>query len=317
MINNIESRAENYYSVEPQIFHPGVVNMAATYIMIVKDNRGELQSKDSVELLANNSNVIIKDFEVIVPYELRKKDSNIIITAVSKTNDSLRGEYKFNFISFSKEPTLFDDFDTDSGLWKTGWYKGYGGGKIENGNMVLTLEDGERGKVLSTDGIFEQAYGCFSSKIKMPGRDANVNCAFWLCTYDSYKKNVECPAHSGGEIDIVELLPPANVYMATVHWYGWAEYHKSDDYREALCFDQTEYNIYSTVWTPKALYWYVNGELRHVYEGEGVVADSHPMVVLLQINSYSYHECGWITTPKPVKTASVYYDWVNIHSLID
>ena len=307
---------ENKFILEPEVFHPGVVDMDATYNMVVKDSLGEKLAEEVVEIKSDNKNIKVNGFEVIIPYELRNKESNILIYAYLKENGEKIAEYKFEFICFSEKPTLFDDFDTDSGFWKTGWYEEMGGGRIENSNMVLTVEEDGRGKVLSTDGIFEQAYGCFSSRIKMPAKNANVNCAFWLCTYNCYKLNPECAPHSGGEIDIVELLPPANVYMATVHWFGWAEYHKEASYRAAVTFNQEEYNIYSTVWTPKAMYWYVNGELMHIYEGEGVVEGSHPMAVLLQTNRYD-NSTGWITASKPAKTSSVYYDWVKIHSLAD
>lgn len=303
----------NYYTVYPKVDHPGVVGLDAVYQMVVKSDSG-YETEDSLIISVSNSNVKVNGLEITVPYSVRSGYEKVKFTVKNKTNPGLSGTYTFHFKQFSKTPTLYDDFDYDTGLWSTGFYGGTRTGQLINSNMVFSANVGDPSTVLSTQGKFAQSYGCFSSRIKMPEK-GSVNAAFWLCTYEPYVKNPSNLNDSGGEIDIVEFWPASKTWAATVHWFGWSDYHKESTQRIKIDFNYTDYNIYSIVWTPSAIYWYINEKLYRAYEGEGVTAGSSAMTVLLQLSPY-YKDNEIIGKYNPDDfPVEVWYDWVKVYSL--
>lgn len=307
--------------VFPAVWHPGVVDMDAVYEMKVSDNNDLPLDEKNFKFSANDERVRVEGNLITVPYSVRSSDRSLTVS-VSDSNNHNIGSYEFEFLKFSEKPTLFDDFEFDSGLWKEGFYgPNKNGGVIKDSNMILTVDDisnGGKTAVLATIDTFSQSYGCFSSRIKMPSK-ASCNPAFWLCTYGCYKEHpdyigVKDADINGGEIDIVEFFPGINTWAATVHWYGWRELHKESTERWEVDFNITDYNVYSIVWTETAIYWYLNEKLVRAYTGEGVTSGSAPMTVLLQLTPY--YKDSWVGKYNPADfPVSVKYDWVKIHAL--
>ena len=92
---------------------------------------------------------------------------------VQDSHSGKTGSYTMSFIGFSEQPTFNDDFDTlDTDVWKQcrdndgNLYKS---GTVSDGKLIFTIEkEGEPRCLLSTEGSFSQAYGCFSAVMEMP-----------------------------------------------------------------------------------------------------------------------------------------------------
>lgn len=106
---------------------------------------------------------------------------------------------------------------------------------------------------LSTAGTFEQAYGTFEARIKLPSGRGLLP-AFWMLGNDIH--SVGWPAN--GEIDVVEYpgKPPAIIHGG-VHGPGWdngGTYQLPD--RRAFSDD---FHVYSVTWSPEAIAFAVDG----------------------------------------------------------
>ena len=148
---------------------------------------------------------------------------------------------------------------------------------------------------------FKQAYGCFTARIDMP-KNGNGNAAFWMMTTDGdrYIKNPAMPSQSNGEIDIVEYFGTwKNRWSAALHWFAWNPNYLCSSGDDKLPAEdiQKGYHNFSAVWTDSAIYWYYDGELARVYEGDGVAKGSAGMRLLIQL-APEYKD-GWGGTYDP------------------
>jgi beta-glucanase (GH16 family) len=141
--------------------------------------------------------------------------------------------------------------------------------QLQNGNLVITAAQEDyigAGQVsraytsarLNTAGKFEQAYGRFEARIKIPFGQG-IWPAFWLLGADN--QQVHWP--NCGEIDIMENIgrEPSTVH-GTIHGPGYsggkgigapfsiASGHFADDY-----------HVYAIEWEPNEIRFYVDGNL--------------------------------------------------------
>lgn len=136
--------------------------------------------------------------------------------------------------------------------------------RIENGVMVLTArEESFMGSNytsarITTQGIFEQQYGRFEARIRLPiGK--GIWPAFWLLGNDCD----ENPWPQCGEIDIMEYLGNApTVVLGSVHGPGYnAGDSISREYQlENERFDEG-FHIFGIEWGPDYINYYVDGDL--------------------------------------------------------
>lgn len=282
---------KNYYIFRPEVEHPGVAELDAKYQMIAMDRRNISLDKENMVLSCDNSNVKIDGNTVTIPYSVRSSGKTVTVSMYNREHPNRTGSFTFDFdVQFTEQPTFLDNFDTlDASVWSDEWYDNrmpieelY----CEDGELVMYADHGTKSIELSTTGTFNQAYGSFSARIKMPSSGLS-NVAFWLCTEEgvTYLKNPQRPSQSGGEIDIVEYFPTWGDHKTscTLHWNGWSDYHASEGSEPLV--EQTlrgEYHIYSCVWTSTAIYWYIDEDLIWTYTGEGVGPNAGPMQILLQ-----------------------------------
>lgn len=330
---------KDYYYLSPEVAHPGVVGMDATYTMVAKDKRFYQLDSDRIVLSSTNKNIKIEGDQVVIPYSVRKSES-VTVTMTDKQYPNRTGSYTFKFVSFTDDPTFFDDFNTiDLSIWSDDFFN-FKEDKIkpietafcEDGELVLrtTKEDHDGTKLgyhLTTSGSFDQAYGCFSARIKMPTKGL-TNVAFWLFSESGgrYIKNQQMPSQSGGEIDIVEYFPIWGNYRLShaLHWNGQGAYLTSAGREPTLSGItgkiQNEYHIYSAVWTENAIYYYFDDKLTYTYEGEGVAAGSDPMFLIVQHNSYRNGEYNaWAKQTADVNDFpnESRWDWVKTYGIKD
>jgi beta-glucanase (GH16 family) len=136
--------------------------------------------------------------------------------------------------------------------------------KVENGVLVITAQEEDfegsnytSGRII-TQGLFEQQYGRFEARIRLPiGK--GIWPAFWLLGNDCDQN----PWPQCGEIDIMEYLGDSpTVVFGTVHGPGYnagdsisKEYELENDR-----FD-TGFHIFGIEWGPDYINYYVDGDL--------------------------------------------------------
>lgn len=116
--------------------------------------------------------------------------------------------------------------------------------------------------VLTTEKSFSQQYGRFEVRAKVPSGQGLWS-AFWLLpSFDQWPAGIAILP----EIDVMEHLGhQANVFHTTLHTNqtGALTSHPYDHTEDFNLTD--EFHIYSVVWTPESVSWYLNGEWRAMH----------------------------------------------------
>jgi beta-glucanase (GH16 family) len=167
---------------------------------------------------------------------------------------------------------------------------------VQNGNLVITARkktykgaDGITWQYtsarLKTLGLFEQKYGRFEARIKIP-RGQGMWPAFWMLGNNI--GTVDWP--DCGEIDIMENIgkEPNKVY-GTIHGPGyWGADGLGASYTLPSGKFADDFHTFAVEWEPSAIRFYIDG---HLYEtrtpadlpaGKSWVFD-HPFFILLNV----------------------------------
>lgn len=325
------AQGKGYFLVYPEVNHPGVAEMDASYEMICTDKSGNAVTPEKLTYSTDNSSVKVNGNKITVPWSVRSSGRPLTVTA--KGNGTVKtGSYTFNFRQYTANPTFVEDFDVfDENIWepanKEASVNAAGEtvpadriGYVKDGKLVFHVKDeadAKKGRYEIITKDFNQAYGSFSARIDMP-KQGNANAAFWMMTTNGrrYLKNPAMPSVSNGEIDIVEYFPTWGERLsAALHWYAWhPDYLASsgDDKIPALNIKKG-YHIYSNVWTEDAIYWYYDGELVRTYTGPGTSAESAGMNLLLQLAPETKDGWGGKYDPKQYPY-TMYTDWVRVYA---
>lgn len=310
---------EGYYVVSLKDNHPGVVNMDANYEIVVSNKMGIEIPIDELEVSVNNKNVKYNNGILTVPYSVRSNDDKVVVSVKNKTFNNLTGTYTFTFTKFTSKTTFRDDFNSfDEQMWVYQKTNGKDSDKayVKNGYMILESESGDGNTYLSSS--FAQAYGCFSASAKMPS-EGLANSTFALITKQRYVKNPDLVIDSGGEIDIFEYFPYwKDKWSACVRWFGWDSYTQKSRNDELVCSNiSSEFHKFSVVWTPKNIFWYLDGELMYSYSGEGVSKGSSKMNMCLKLTSYDKDNYRGGPFQANAFPFSVMFDYVEAYGLIE
>ncbi|WP_246046785.1 glycoside hydrolase family 16 protein [Hyunsoonleella aestuarii] len=214
-----------------------------------------------------------------------------------------------------KELVMADEFDTDgapnSAIWNydigdgtaNGLPAGWGNGElqyytdrsdnvtVQNGLLIITAKQESFGNSnytsarLLTKGKFEQTYGRFEARIRLPN-GKGLWPAFWLLGDDSNGTEIWPQI---GEIDIMEYVgdEPSTVF-GTVHGPGYSggesisKSYKLDNDR----FDNG-FHIFGVEWGPDYINWYVDDVLYNQLTPEDVpgewVFNRGPFYIILNV----------------------------------
>ncbi|MCL6266314.1 glycoside hydrolase family 16 protein [Flagellimonas myxillae] len=161
--------------------------------------------------------------------------------------------------------------------------------KVDNGFLLITArEESFEGASytsarLTTQGLFEQAYGRFEARIRLP-YGKGIWPAFWLLGNDC-DQNIwpQC-----GEIDVMEYLGDSpTVVFGSVHGPGYSageaetkEYELTGDR-----FD-TGFHVFGIEWSPEYINYYVDGDLYNQITPEDVAGEwvfDHPFYIILNV----------------------------------
>ncbi len=293
---------KNYYLFKPEVNHPGVAEMNAKYKMVAQDKCNCALDAEDMVLSCDDNNVKIEGNTVTIPYSVRSSGKKVTVNMYNKKYPNRTGSYTFDFaVQFTEQPTFLDEFNTlDASVWSDKWYNDHMTIEelyCEDGELVMYANENSKSIELATTGTFNQAYGCFSARIKMP-KSGLSNVAFWLCTEKGvvYLKNPQRPSQSGGEIDVVEYFPTwgDHTTTASVHWNGWASFHQyTTEYIKVPQVLRNEYHVYSAVWTSTAIYFYLDEDLIRTYTGDGVGPNAGAMQLLIQHTNPKEDNFDW------------------------
>lgn len=343
---------ENIFKLFLPQMHPGVADMDAIYSFACEYN-GKTYKDNSADaqfmLSTDSKEVCVNGLDVIVPYSFRQAGKTVRVTAVlndymNKVTDTTYFDLSFS-TKFSEEPTFFDDFEFfDKTKWRAGeeaWeYGKMPDPVIDNSDIVFEETCYEQThRLISTAHSFQQAFGCFSARLKMPqikSTECTCNMAFWLCSNVfepdkiMFKRNPQVDTLFGrehaGEIDICEYSGAFGDFTAlSYHHYGWGQYHIGSGFCAPTPNVRDGYHIFSLVWEPDVLYWYYDGKLIRVINDESIKdAGKEPggeMVVILQ-SGFSYPPQNaefrgtWTGLSDPEDFPMEFRaDWVKVHAI--
>ena len=166
---------------------------------------------------------------------------------------------------------------------------------------------------LKTAGLFEQAYGKFEARLRIP-RGQGIWPAFWMLGADI--GTVGWPA--SGEIDIMENIgrEPAIVH-GTVHGPGYSGGEGiggADTLASGALAD--DFHVYGVEWEPRAIRWYLDGreyfrlDPTRLPAGARWVFD-HPHFLLLNVAVGG----NWPGEPDATSTypQRMVVDWVRVY----
>jgi len=154
--------------------------------------------------------------------------------------------------------------------------------KVENGILKLTAIKKSNGDYTSarimTHDKLDYKYGRIDVRAKMPAKTNGVWPAIWLL--GSNYNTVDWPAC--GEMDIQEYAQTNQFNVqSTVHkpdgYAGQGDSNVTDAYTDI----DSEFHIYSLVWTKEALTFYVNNEPHHIVGNSCSLPFNHKFYLIL------------------------------------
>lgn len=224
-----------------------------------------------------------------------------------------------------------DEFDTDGAVDDTKWAYDLGGGGWGNAELQtytddprnITVEDGAlkitainnggsfTSARIKTQGKFEQAYGRFEARIKLPW-GPGIWPAFWMLGADIETN----PWPQCGEIDIMEYRgQQPNLVHGSVHgpgYSGGAAITKSFGFPNDR-FD-VDYHTFAVEWGEDFIAYYVDDILYQEINPEDVTGEwvfDHPFFIILNVAvGGSYVGFPTPDTPFP---QTMYVDWVRVY----
>jgi beta-glucanase (GH16 family) len=188
---------------------------------------------------------------------------------------------------------------------------------VENGYLKIDLQAVPyrsmkySGGELDTRGKFNQQYGYFEARIKVPA-GGGLHPAWWL-----WPQSDRWPP----EIDIMETKgsEPTRVYM-TVHWsengivrahpeqVDFDGDHYAESYYEGVDFTEG-FHVYAIEWTPERIVWYIDGVERH-RTTKYVPHEPFMLILDLALDRYG----GWVDD-STILPASMLVDYVRVYRL--
>lgn len=165
---------------------------------------------------------------------------------------------------------------------------------------------------INTKGLFEQAYGRFEARIKMP-YGPGIWPAFWLLG-----ANIEtAPWPNCGEIDIMEFRgQEPHLIHGSVHGPGYsagAAITQPYGFENAR-FD-TDYHVFAIEWTEDYIYYFVDDVLYQEIKPEDLTGEwvfDHPFFIILNV-AVGGDYVGFPTSETPFPQ-TMYVDWVRVYA---
>ena len=186
-----------------------------------------------------------------------------------------------------------------------------------NGNLAITARrESYQGSAytsgrIKTQGLFEQAYGRFEARLRLPAGQG-IWPAFWMLGNDIDAVGwPEC-----GEIDIMEYRgQEPSLVLGTIHGPGYsASAGVSGRYAlQGARFD-TDFHVFAIEWTEDGIDWFVDDDFYHSVDRSdpsGRWVFDHPFFILLNVAVGG----GFVGPPNESTTfpQSMLVDWVRVY----
>ncbi len=224
-----------------------------------------------------------------------------------------------------------DEFDTDGAPDATKWVFDLGAGgwgnnelqtytsdaqnvDIEDGVLMITAAKSGSSFTsarIKTQGLFEQAYGRFEARIKLPW-GPGIWPAFWMLGSDIETD----PWPQCGEIDIMEYRgQQPNIIHGSVHgpgYSGGAAITKSYGWADRR-FD-TDYHLFAVEWGKDFIHYYVDDVLYQVIGPDDVTGDwvfDSPFFMIINV-AVGGDYVGFPTSATPFPQ-TMYVDYVRVY----
>ena len=110
--------------------------------------------------------------------------------------------------------------------------------------------------MVSTEGLFEQAFGRYEARIKLP-RSPGWWIGFWL--FADSVHNEDGSGVDGTEIDIVEAFGWTDEISHALHWDGYKDNHKSVGKRVWVPGVRKRWHTFALEWDEDGYVWFVDG----------------------------------------------------------
>ncbi len=186
-----------------------------------------------------------------------------------------------------------------------------------SGNLAITARrESYQGSAytsgrIKTQGLFEQAYGRFEARIRLP-TGQGIWPAFWMLGNDIDAVGwPQC-----GEIDIMEYRgQEPSLVLGTVHGPGYsASAGVTGRYALSGARFDTGFHVFSIEWTDEDIKWFVDGEHYHtVGPGDtgGEWVFDHPFFILLNVAVGG----GFVGPPNESTSfpQTMLVDWVRVY----
>ena len=239
------------------------------------------------EILCDTSGITVDDFNITVPYEFRKNNKSVTLTARHRptgvsidftiTFDSWKLIFEDEF-NGTKINTKYWDFSPNyyrdkgyANTWKDEYTFVDGNGHLVS-RAYATGETNDEGKPICYSGalwskdLFESSYGYYEVSAKLH-HNTGMWGAFWLVTGDMDEPD-NCPNDNSGvngaELDIFESLYNYGGVSHAVHWDGWSGYTKSMPHQGYVTDINTYDNKFHTFalrWSPTEYVFLVDGNV--------------------------------------------------------
>jgi len=205
---------------------------------------------------------------------------------------------------------MSDEFDTngtpDSSLWtydlgdgtQQGLPAGWGNNElqtytsnsenveVQNGLLVITARENNGGYAsarIKTQGLFEQQYGRFEARIRLP-QGKGIWPAFWLLGNNCDQN----PWPACGEIDIMEYLGnQPTVVFGSVHGPNFSGAESiSKEYEIPNDRFDTDFHVFGIEWSPNRINYYVDDVLYQSITPETVAEETNGQGTWVFDNSF-------------------------------
>jgi len=251
----------------------------------------------------------------------------VLFVGISGCEDSSRIEER------DWELVWEDQFETDGAPDPTRWTYDLGGGGWGNNELQIYTSNPENVVVeegvlkitairngntftsarLLTKGLFDQAYGRFEARIKLPW-GPGIWPAFWMLGNDIDSN----PWPACGEIDIMEYRgQEPNLIHGSLHgpgYSGGSPITRSFGFPDDR-FD-VDYHVFAVEWGEDFIHFYVDETLYQEVtpedlEGKGDWVYDHPFYILLNV-AVGGNYVGFPTDSTPFPQ-TMYVDWVRVY----
>ena len=272
-------------------WHPGVPGYDVTYT-IMADNGDHILNWKSLTFTCDTEGATIEKNKITINEECRNRGEDVIVTVIDNKTGAeavIAIPVKIWTLTFADE---FDGTSMDQTKWSN-FETGLGneiqvkGGlancTVADGCMTMNLiYDADQGRwvypSISTYGKFQQRFGCFQAKIKIPPY-SGINTAFWMLSPGSYNGSPlyyqrAVPEWACYEIDFLEISAAwtKNHDQYKKHMQSGIYWKNAEmDVARAQGITPSpdivpyeEYVDYACVWLEDGLYFYCNGELQGV-----------------------------------------------------